>query len=387
MLDCITIGSRLHAKYWDGSFYAAEVLALSDSKRRTKAPIKVRYLGYTWDSDAWVSVVDLRSKSLQRLNKSGGQDHSLSKHLESLEPGIKLQVLAEDGVWYAAEVIAGFSKRRDAVKVRFIGYTSDSDEWVRIDRIRSKVLKLHLSSAKASQNKSKKTKISISRGEFRNLRSMPEVPVILAGEKLCCVSVSSITLVREIKEQIFAAAGIPTPCQVLVIDPVALMDDDAPIGDLCTADSIQLVEVHESGESVMSRLQNLLQAFVDTGNMHYSGCKGELSFFNIDMLEDTAEETVMGADWKKEDCSDDHTKFEPKISLAESDMKMWFPDVALPDFGANALQLLNEQGATGHGCFMFSKRDPWGLEGYVIGMGVVTSSRCVVGWEQNVGWL
>merc|ERR1719199_451296 len=52
--------------------------------------------------------------------------------------------MAFDGVWYAAEVVAvSKTKNRSKapVKVNFVGYTKDSDEWVGVDKIRSKVLK------------------------------------------------------------------------------------------------------------------------------------------------------------------------------------------------------------------------------------------------------
>ena len=45
MLNRISIGSKLHAKHWDGQFYAAEVAAIAESKRRARAPIKVHFLG------------------------------------------------------------------------------------------------------------------------------------------------------------------------------------------------------------------------------------------------------------------------------------------------------------------------------------------------------
>merc|ERR1712127_342736 len=61
-----------------------------------------------------------------------------------LDKGTRLQAMAYDGVWYAAEVVAVSktkSRSKAPVKVNFVGYTKDSDEWVGTDKIRSKVLK------------------------------------------------------------------------------------------------------------------------------------------------------------------------------------------------------------------------------------------------------
>merc|ERR1719472_232312 len=145
------------------------------------------------------------------------------------------------------------------------------------------------------------------------------------------------------------------------------MDDEAPLGDACRADFIQLVTVHESAESVMSRLSNLLQASVDAGAVRFSGQDGEVSFFNFDILEeDTAQYTVMGADT----LSDSLAQFSTCPSISEDTFTKWFPNHAsngFPEFALDALRILNEAGADGGGCFTFSKPDPWGMEGYVVG--------------------
>jgi len=385
MLDLLSIGGKLHAKYWDDEFYAAEVLAISKSKRRSKAPVKVRYLGYGSESDAWLPCADLKSKGLPKAQQAvPAACEAPAKSLAALERGTKLQAKsAADGIWYSAEVVVVSSKKKHAVKVRFVGYTSASDEWLAIDAIRSKLLRTETQARRgASTKRSKPAKSSA---------SLVEMQVVRSGEPICSVSVCSNTLVREVKEQIFALVGIPVPCQVLVVEPVALMDDDAPLGDMASAPSIQVVEAHESGESAMSRLQNLLQLFIDNGQMHFSGNKGELSFFNIDILEDdTVDDTVISRDWRKELDEDKHRWFNAKPELDEGDLRAWFPEgdaAELPDFALAALQLLNEHGANGSGCFAFSKPDPWGLEGYVVGVGVAISSGAVIGWEQNgVKW-
>jgi len=57
----IEVGAIVQAKYWDGDYYKAEVMAVSDSKKRVKAPVKVQFVGY--DEEEWKSFDDLKLKS------------------------------------------------------------------------------------------------------------------------------------------------------------------------------------------------------------------------------------------------------------------------------------------------------------------------------------
>lgn len=63
-LSKITEGMKVHAKFSDGEFYPAEVVSVSDSKKRAKAPVKVHFSGYDDGDDAWKSLDDLKSKKL-----------------------------------------------------------------------------------------------------------------------------------------------------------------------------------------------------------------------------------------------------------------------------------------------------------------------------------
>jgi len=56
-------GMRCQAES-DGAWYAAEILQVSDSKSRAKAPVKVSYKGYE-GYDEWVNGERLRSKALK----------------------------------------------------------------------------------------------------------------------------------------------------------------------------------------------------------------------------------------------------------------------------------------------------------------------------------
>jgi len=143
-------GMRIHAKYTDGEFYPAEVIAVSRSKKRGKAPVKVHYRGYGNDEDAWLGRDALKSKKIPaEKSKERGKgvgatpaQNTKALDLTAIEKGMKLQAKASDGMWYVAEVVAVSSKRKATpVKVNFLGYTSASDEWVGAAGLRSKALK------------------------------------------------------------------------------------------------------------------------------------------------------------------------------------------------------------------------------------------------------
>jgi len=58
-------GTRLQAMAEDGVFYVAEVVSVSEAKKRAKAPVKVHYCGYADYYDEWVGADRLRSKLLR----------------------------------------------------------------------------------------------------------------------------------------------------------------------------------------------------------------------------------------------------------------------------------------------------------------------------------
>lgn len=147
-MDTLEVGMKLHAQSAaDGVFYPAEVMAISESKKRTQAPVRVKFAGY--EEEEWKSLAELKSKWLTQAAVvapvaktavpagNSAQDSKKSIDLKVLEKGSKLQAQAEDGKWYKAEVLV-ISKGK--VKVNYQGYTKDSDEWVTADRLRSKLL-------------------------------------------------------------------------------------------------------------------------------------------------------------------------------------------------------------------------------------------------------
>eukprot|EP00928_Gymnodinium_smaydae_P069356 TRINITY_DN527_c0_g2_i3.p1 TRINITY_DN527_c0_g2~~TRINITY_DN527_c0_g2_i3.p1 ORF type:complete len:648 (-),score=174.80 TRINITY_DN527_c0_g2_i3:260-2203(-) len=149
MVDSLEVGMKLHAMYWDGEFYPASVVAVSQSKKRSSAPVRVHFTGYADSEDTWLGLDSLKSK---HLPKSAGKAKAKAKtkanakkemDYSGLEKGMRIQAEAE-GKYWAAEVVSVSKAKNKAdapVKVHFVGYTNASDEWVGADRLRSKAIK------------------------------------------------------------------------------------------------------------------------------------------------------------------------------------------------------------------------------------------------------
>lgn len=58
-------GMRLQADGGDGAYYAAEVVEVTESKKRAKAPVKVHFVGYDASWDSWLGADGLRSKAIK----------------------------------------------------------------------------------------------------------------------------------------------------------------------------------------------------------------------------------------------------------------------------------------------------------------------------------
>lgn len=157
MVDKLSEGMKLHAKYVDGEFYPATVVQVSDSKKRAKAPVKVHYVGYEDSDDAWLSPDKLKSKKLPKTDskdpkaKAKGKAKAKPEYdYSDLKKGTRLQA-ESGGKYYAAEVVTVSNAKAKAapVKVHWVGYTKDSDEWLGADRLRSKAIKKVKAKAKA----------------------------------------------------------------------------------------------------------------------------------------------------------------------------------------------------------------------------------------------
>merc|ERR1712062_130128 len=66
-LSGLTKGLRVQA-FSEGVWYAAEIVSVSNSAKRAKAPIKVGWLGKA--DDSWVGVDAVRSKALKDSSKT-----------------------------------------------------------------------------------------------------------------------------------------------------------------------------------------------------------------------------------------------------------------------------------------------------------------------------
>ena len=53
------VGDKLKAKFTDGEMYNAEVVLISEGKKKKKTPVKVHFVGYGEEEDLWVSLDDL----------------------------------------------------------------------------------------------------------------------------------------------------------------------------------------------------------------------------------------------------------------------------------------------------------------------------------------
>lgn len=95
-------------------------------------------------------------KGAKRWEEADPKTEAAKFDFSGLEKGSRVQAEA-DGTWWAAEVLVVSTKADSAkpVKVRYVGYTKDSDEWLGPDRLRSKALVKVTAKAKAEAAKAK----------------------------------------------------------------------------------------------------------------------------------------------------------------------------------------------------------------------------------------
>jgi len=108
-----------------------------DGMRYTQAEY-MEYYGKKAGTRRWESaakaVPKAKAKAKAKVKASKQYDYS------GLERGMRVQAEA-DGKWWAAEVVTVKKKNDDApVKVHWIGYTKESDEWLGADRLRSRAI-------------------------------------------------------------------------------------------------------------------------------------------------------------------------------------------------------------------------------------------------------
>lgn len=62
MVDNLSVGMNLRAKYWDGEFYPAEITAIG-GKKHAKAPVQVEFAGF--EGREWKALTELKTKALK----------------------------------------------------------------------------------------------------------------------------------------------------------------------------------------------------------------------------------------------------------------------------------------------------------------------------------
>jgi len=149
MVDKLSVGDKLHAMYLDGEYYPATVAAISGSQKRAKAPVKVDFVGYDASDSTWLPLTKLKSKKLPKAETKGKAKAKAKAKAgppemdySGLKKGARLQA-ESGGKYYAAEVVKVSNQKgkQAPVRVHWVGYTNDSDEWLGADRLRSKAIK------------------------------------------------------------------------------------------------------------------------------------------------------------------------------------------------------------------------------------------------------
>jgi xylulose-5-phosphate/fructose-6-phosphate phosphoketolase len=105
MADQLSVGMKLHAQHWDDKFYSAEVTAISKAARRSKAPVKIQWVGY--EDQEWVGLEKLKSKALKGQdvapkNVPKAQQDQKSKAAKALSAD---DLKAIDGYWRASNYL------------------------------------------------------------------------------------------------------------------------------------------------------------------------------------------------------------------------------------------------------------------------------------------
>jgi len=86
-------GMRCQAES-DGAWYAAEIVQVSESKNRAKAPVKVSYKGYE-GYDEWVNGERLRSKAL-KVTTEKKEEPKTKKEPKVIKVGDKIPEITID---------------------------------------------------------------------------------------------------------------------------------------------------------------------------------------------------------------------------------------------------------------------------------------------------
>jgi glutathione S-transferase len=130
----LEVGTRLQAESY-GVYYAAEVVTVSTSKNRAKAPVKVHFPGYDASEDIWVGAASIRSKLLKAAMGKDDAKPAKGKDAKKGEKKDKPKLEVEMGYW----AIRGLgAPLRMILEYKGVKYTdnqySDGDKWFKEDK-------------------------------------------------------------------------------------------------------------------------------------------------------------------------------------------------------------------------------------------------------------
>lgn len=140
-LSALKVGTKVQADF-EKTMCPAEVVTVSTATSRAKAPIKVHYVGYGPETDAWLPVDKVKSKLIKAANPKA-EAKAAPSGAAALTQGMRVQA-DYGGTMYAAEVVSVSTAKNRAkapVKVHFVGQPDESDEWLPLDKLKSKALK------------------------------------------------------------------------------------------------------------------------------------------------------------------------------------------------------------------------------------------------------
>jgi NAD(P)-dependent dehydrogenase (short-subunit alcohol dehydrogenase family) len=120
MADKLEVGMKLHAKYSDGEFYPAIVEAVSESKSRAKAPVKIYFVGH--DGSNWMKIADLKSKRLPK-----GAEEPKAKAKAKVKAKVKAKDVASKRSFSLADQVARFERAKTEKNKRFLDIASVYD--------------------------------------------------------------------------------------------------------------------------------------------------------------------------------------------------------------------------------------------------------------------
>jgi hypothetical protein len=144
----LSAGTRLQALFEEeNKYYVAEIVAIGYSIETVQGrsifiiKVKVHYLGYGKDEDAWLTLDKVRSKTLTLKKgeaapaKPAAKEPAPAKDAAPAMPAVgdKLKAKFTDGEMYAAEVVLVSTSKKKAktpLKVHFVGYGEEEDLWV-----------------------------------------------------------------------------------------------------------------------------------------------------------------------------------------------------------------------------------------------------------------